>query len=1040
MKKLSLAFILLLSVVCVSPLYAQEHNITGQVTDDLGGLPGVNIVIKGTLNGTITDIDGNYSITATPSDILVFSFIGFKNKEVLVGEQTKIDVVLESDKQQLDEVVIVGYGTTKKKLITGANMNVKGEEISELAPDNAINALQGISPGISLTRSNGMPGEGAKVNIRGMGTIGNSAPLYIVDGVTVNDIDYLSPSDIESIDVLKDAASAAIYGSRAANGVILVTTKKGSKSSNKGKINISLNTYAGVQNIYKMPDVLNAQEYALMQDEGRLNDGLQPWDYASLVPDWDKIESGEWEGTNWFKEMENKNAVVQSYALNMNWNTDKSVYAMGASYYSQDGTLGKQVDPRFKRLTIRFNSDHTLWKKDDLNIIRFGENFTYTNRQKIGIKAGNLYYNDIRSAIATHPFLPMYNDEGEYHYAIDWKNDTPNPVALMEYDKKYTWPKKHNAVGNVYLEIQPIKNLIIRTSYGFNAGFGSGRSWVPEYNLSNKHVNPNESTSQNIYHNYSYTFTNTVAYEFRLNNDNHFKALLGTEMYKKTLNLNISGKNFNGIFNDPEYAYLDNYPIIDPTLTTLSGHDNYGSSVLSYFGRLSYNYKEKYLLTLVLRSDGSSNFAEGHRWGVFPSVSGGWVVSSEEFMQDSKWIDFLKLRASWGQNGNQNIGAFQYSSTITYSNGNYFYGPDKSTISLGGYPSRVPNPNVTWETSEQIDIGLDAHFADSRLKLNLDYYIKTTKDWLVKAPIPATAGTNPSSINGGNIQNKGIELSLGWNEMKNDFSYAITATFAYNHNEVTEIANDEKIIHGPSNILTHGMSEMYRAQVGFPIGYFWGFQTDGIIQNQNEANEYNTRITSDPRANPPGPGDFRYKDQNNDGVINDKDKINLGDPYPNFNFGLQVNLSYKGAYLNFTGVGQAGMQIAKSYRSWNFPYNNYTTDVFQRWHGEGTSNTYPKLTSSGNQNMLFLSDFFIEDAAFFRISNVTIGYELNNLKFWKNLPKTKIYFQGQNLYVFTNYSGLDPEVAWAPDGWASGIDIGTYPPSRNLIVGLSINF
>ena len=1040
MKKLSFALILFLSVTCVLPVFAQEHDVSGRVTDELGGLPGVNIVIKGTLNGTITDIDGKYAIKAAPSDVLVFSFIGFVAQEVLVGEQTSIDVVLKAEKTKLDEVVVVGYGTTKKKLVTGANMNVKGEAIADLAPDNAINALQGISPGISLTRSNGMPGADAKINIRGMGTIGNSNPLYIVDGVTVSDIDYLSPSDIESIDVLKDAASAAIYGSRAANGVILVTTKKGAKSSKEGKVNINFNSYAGVQNVYKMPDLLNAQEYALMQNEARLNDGMQPWDYASLVPDWDKIQSGEWKGTNWFDEMRNKNAVVQSYALNTSWNSAKSVYSMGASYYSQEGILGKQADPHYKRLTVRFNSDHVLWEKDNLKIIRFGENFTYTNREKVGIKAGNMYYNDIRSAMSMHPFMPVYNDEGDYHYAIDWQSDVANPIAKMEYDKKYQWPKKNNAVGNVYAEIQPIKNLIIRTSYGFNAGFGSGRSWVPAYNLSEKDVNPLEKTSQNIYNNYSYTFTNTVSYEYRLNADNYFKGLIGTEMYKKTLSLSMNGENVNGIFNDPEYAYLDNYPVIDPTQTTVGGHDSYGNSILSYFGRLTYNFREKYLFTLVLRADGSSNFAEGHRWGLFPSVSGGWVVSSEDFMENVEFIDFLKLRASWGQNGNQNIGAFQYSSTISYDSGNYFFGPDKSTIYLGGYPARVPNPNVTWETSEQTDIGIDAYFMDSRLKLTFDYYNKITKDWLVKAPILASAGTNPSSINGGNIQNRGIELSLGWNVMNNNFSYGIIGTFAYNNNEVTEIANDEKIIHGPSNILTHGMTEMYRAQVGYPIAYFWGFQTDGIIQNQNEADEYNNRIVADPRAIVPGPGDFRYVDQNGDGVIDDMDKINLGDPHPNINYGLQVNFSYKWIYLNFTGVGQAGMQIAKSYRSWNFPFGNYTTDVFKRWHGEGTSNTYAKLSSGGNQNMLFMSDAFIEDASFFRISNLTIGLEISKFDFWNKLPQTKIYFQGQNLYVFTNYSGLDPEIAWGPSDWASGIDIGTYPPSRNLIIGLTVNF
>ncbi len=1016
-----------------------KHKVKGVVKDNEGlPVPGVNVIIKGTTTGTVTDLDGNFSLDAGANDVLVFSFIGFTPQEVLVGDKGEINIVLSPEASDLDEVVVVGYGVTKKKLTTGANLNVKGENITELAPDNAINALQGISPGVSLTRKNGMPGESAKINIRGMGTIGNSNPLYIVDGVTVDNIDYLSPSDIESIDVLKDAASAAIYGSRAANGVILVTTKKGSQGDD-GKVNISLNNYWGWQNVYKKPDLLNAREYAMIQNEGRLNEGLPLWDYASLVPDWDKIASGQWQGTNWFDEMTKKNALVQNYSLNMSWGNSKSVYSLGASYFSNDGVLGKQVDPRYKRLTIRLNSDHVLYEKDGLKVVRFGENFTYTNSERVGIKAGGIYWNDIRDAFTTSPFLPLYDSTGDYHYAIPWNVLEYNPIGRMEYDGKYTWPKNNHMVGNVYLEVQPIKGLMIRSSFGFNTGVNSYRHWVPAYQLSDNKLNPYEWTQQSLSTKFAYTFTNTASYDFNLGRDHQFKAMVGSEMYKVTRQLSINGKNQNGIFGDPEHAYLDNYPIIDPSLTQLGGKDNYGQAILSYFGRLTYNYKERYLFTAVIRADGSSNFAEGNRWGTFPSVAAGWVISNENFLKNNKIIDFLKLRASWGQNGNQNIGAFQYSSTIIYDKASYFFGPDKTVEYLGGYPSRVPNPDVTWETSQQTDIGLDVYFLDSRLKLNFDWYNKLTKDWLVTAPILATAGTNPSSINGGEIQNTGVEIALGWSDMTKDFKYGITGTFAYNHNEITEIANDEGIIHGPNNVLTQGMGEMYRAQVGYPIAYFWGFQTDGIIQNQAEADAYNSAISADPRAITPGPGDFKFVDQNGDGVIDDKDKIMLGDPNPDFNFGIQLNLEYKGVYMNFTGVGQAGMQVAKSYRMWNKPWNNYTTDVFDRWHGEGTSNTYPKITASGNQNMLHMSDFFIEDAAFFRISSVTIGYDLARLHFWP-LKQTKIYFQGQNLLILTGYSGLDPEVGYGPNKWASGIDIGNYPLPRNLLIGLQINF
>ena len=1010
--------------------------ITGKVVDDTGEpLPGVNVYVKGTTRGTITRVDGTYEIDVDEGTTLVFSYIGYIHQEIKVVGRKVINITLLPETSDLEEVVVTGYGTQKKKLTTGANLNVKGDVITRLTPSNSIQALQGISPGVSVTRSNGQPGSPTKVYIRGIGTIGNASPLYIVDGVTVGNIDYLSPSDIESIDVLKDAASAAIYGARAANGVILVTTKKGKK----GNLKVSFDGYVGWQNIYKLPDLLNAQEYAEIQNEGRINEGLLPYDYPSLVPDWDKIESGEWQGTNWFKEIMNEDALLQNYSINMNGGSDRSTYSFGASYLFDQGVLGKQAKSEYRRLNLRLNSEHIIWQKKDLKIIKFGENLTYTNTEKPGIRTGNLYWSDVRNMLTASPFLPVYNEEGDYHYAIDWNPREPNPIALMDYLGKNVWQNGNNIVGNAYLEIQPIKNLIIRSSYGFNAWFGSYRHWTPEYDLSANTSNPRDKVDQSMNQGYNYTFTNTISYNKNFNDAHNLTVLLGTEMYKVTQSLSVNGHNEDGIFQDAEHAYLNNYPIVDPAYTKVNGSDWYGASILSYFGRLSYNYKEKYMATVVLRADGSSNFMEGNRWGTFPSVSAGWVITNESFMEGADWLNFLKLRGSWGQNGNQAIGAFQYSSSITYNNSSYFFGPDKTIEYLGGYPARVPNPDVTWETSEQTDIGLDVHFLSSRLQLNFDWYKKDTRDWLVNPPTLATNGTASTDINGGRVTNKGIEIALSWKDMSRSFKYGVTLTMAYNHNEVTEIANDEKIIHGQPNVLTHGMSEIYRAQVGYPIAYFWGFKTDGIIQNEQEAEEYNSRITSDPRADAPGPGDFRFVDQNHDGIINDEDKIMLGDPNPDFNWGLQIYAEYKGVYLNFTGIGQAGMQVAKSYRSWNTQYGNYTTDVFTRWHGEGTSETYPKVSSSANQNMLQMSDFFIEDADFFRISNLTIGYNFGDLHFWP-LASTKIYFTAKNLYTFTSYSGMDPEVGYGPDKWSSGIDLGLYPMSRTYLVGLSINF
>ncbi len=1015
----------------------QKTTVTGTVTDESGSpIPGVTVLIKGTNQGTITASDGKYSLSTPPDAILVFSFIGMKTQEVPIAGKTIIDVTMQQEVIGLDEVVSVGYGTQKKKLNTGANLNIKGDVITKLTPSNSIDALQGISPGVSITRSNGQPGAPTKVYIRGMGTIGHASPLYIVDGVTVGNIDYLSPSDIETIDVLKDAASAAIYGARAANGVILVTTKKGKK----GLIKVNFDSYLGWQNVYKSPDMLNAQEYAMIQTEGRLNDGLPDWDYPNLVPDWDKIESGEWNGTNWFDEMKNKNSLIQNYSLGFSGGSDQSIYSFGASYLDDQGVLGKQSNSRYQRFNVIFNSEHKIWTKNDLDIIKIGEHFTYSHRVNPGIRTGGIYWSDIRNMLTASPFLPLYDENGEYHFAIPWNPGLANPIAQMEYTTKYNFSKGSSEVGNVYIDIQPVKNLTIRSMFGFNAWYGSGRHWTPAYYLSSTSYNQYDDVDQSANNGFNYTFTNTVNYSFDINDSHNFMFLLGTEMNKTTTALSVSAHNENGLFQDAEHAYLNNYPVVDPDYTRVNGAEWGGDAILSYFGRLSYNYKEKYLMTFVLRADGSSNFTEGRRWGTFPSISAGWVMTNESFMQDVNWLNYMKLRASWGQNGNKEIGAFQYASTMSYHNGYYTFGPDKSSVFLGAYPARVPNPKVTWETSEQTDIGVDIHILRSRLQFTFDWYKKDTKDWLVNPPVLATTGTASAFINGGSITNKGVELYLGWKDyIGSSFRYGISANIAYNQNEVTEIENDEKIIHGPPNVLTHGMSEIYRAQVGYPIGYFWGFQTDGLFQNQSEADAYNGKITSDPRPDPVVPGDVRFVDQNGDNVIDDEDKVMLGSPQPKYNYGVQLFLEYKGFYANLTGVGQAGMQVAKSYRFWNSNWDNYTTEVLDRWHGEGTSTKFPRVTAGANQNMLQMSDLFVQDAGYFRISNLTIGYNLNKIGFWP-LGESKLYLSAKNLATFTKYTGMDPEVGFGPDPWSSGVDIGLYPLSRTFLIGLSINF
>ncbi|RUA06975.1 MAG: SusC/RagA family TonB-linked outer membrane protein, partial [Fusobacteria bacterium] len=863
------------------------------------------------------------------------------------------------------------------------------------------------------------------------------------------DIDYLNPSDIESIDVLKDAASAAIYGSRAANGVILVTTKKGKKNTDPI---VTVDAYYGLQNMYKKPSVLNAQEYAYIMNEARVNDGLPVYDYASMIPNWSEIENGS-KGTNWVDEMTMRNAPKSNYSINVAGGSDRVTYSFGASRFDQTGIVGGDViDAGFGRTTLRLNTEYIIAKRGDKSLITVGENITYNNSSSKNVAEGNIYYNDLHNALVQNPFMPVRDDNGEYTKTYDnWDESQVNPIALMDYERGNVWQKDNTIVGNVYINIEPIDNLKIRSAYGINSWFGNYRSWVPSYNLGSLNSKPKDIVSQKMNQGSSWTWTNTISYDFSIDKHN-FSTLAGVEMNKSQLSLTLEGQNQGSNFQTPEGAYLINVPIQDVTLIELTGMDwaAQGGGLLSYFGSVTYNYDEKYMFTGVLRADGSSNFYEDNRWGVFPSVAAGWVVSNEDFLSDVDAITYLKLRASWGQNGNQSIPNFGYTSNIEYGN-SYFFGDDKTKISNGANPSNVPNLNTTWETSEQTNLGLDANFFASRLKFTFDWYVKNTKDWLVDVPILATAGAPSAHVNGGAIQNKGIELSLGWSESIGDFNWGATVSMSHNTNKITSIANEEGIIHSPSNVLSQGTAEVVRAEVGHPLGYFWGFETAGLLQNQADVNAYvvptNDVTIANGRAGKPyfddlRAGDVRFVDQNQDGFIDDLDKINMGDPLPDYIFGLQLNAGYKGFYANATLTGQAGMQVMQSYRSFvDKTRQNYTTEIFNRWHGEGTSNTIPRLSTASNRNTTFVSDIYMHDASFLRISNITIGYGFKDLlKNQKFISDLKIYATAQNLYTFTSYNGMDPEVGYGPTKWSSGIDLGLYPAARTFLFGIKATF
>lgn len=1039
-------------------LQQSGRTVTCVVSDNVGPIIGAYVVVRGTMNGASTDADGRAVINNVPDNAtLVVTFLGYVTQEVpLLNDQTKIDVLLKEDAQALEEVVVVGYGVQKKKLVTGATVQVSGDDLAKMSTTSPMTALQSKTPGVNITQDNGQPGSGFKVTIRGLGTIGSSTPLYVVDGVVGGDLTNMNPADIESIDVLKDAASAAIYGARAANGVVLVTTKQGKI----GKTTVTYDGYYGVQYMSKTPDLLTAQEYMTIQDERMFNEGNPSYNWAGLLPSdlYNSITNGSWTGTDWYKEAYNKAAPTQNHSINVTGGNDMSKFSLGFSYTDQDGIVGKPVQANYTRYTARINSDHVILKsKQGFDIIKIGETLNYNFRQNGGIATGNIYWNSIHNLLVANPLLPAYDQDGDWYDYYDkanngWSFDgnSGNPLGSMANGSQgLNENRSYGLMASAYVQIQPIKGLVIKSQFGYNMSASSYRSYSAIARWSNNSNTTMDSVSNSGSSGHSWTLDNTISYAFNIGENNSFDVVLGQSMEKWGMGVNVSSGGNNSMFpgyvspttniNDVmKYVWTDNAKPTELSQRSAGG-SSWGTGALeSFFARLNWNYKEKYMATLIMRADGSSNFARGNRWGYFPSASAGWVVSNEDFMAGARGvIDFLKIRASWGQNGNASINNFQYLSTISFDTSNgYYFTNDKITQTVGGYADILANPDVTWETSEQLNIGLDARFANSRLGLAFDWYKKTTRDWLLTAPIPAVFGLNAPAVNGGDIVNTGVEVALNWDDQIGDFRYGVSVNGSYNQNEVTRIANTEGIIHGAANVLSQGTTEMYRAQVGYPVGYFYGYKTAGIFQNWNEVESTTAKIAG------AQPGDVIFVDTNNDGVISEEDRTMIGNPHPDFMMGFNLYFQFRGIDLSITGSGAFGQQIAKSYRSFaDSPLQQYTTDIFGRWTGEGTSNKLPRLTSGSHVNWQNISDIYIEDGDYVKIQNVTLGYDFKSA--FKKMPfgQVRLYVSAQNLYTFTNYSGLDPEIGYGDSqSWVSGIDVGYYPAPRTYMVGLNIKF
>ena len=1054
--------------------------ITGTVVDAQGPVIGASVMEKGTTNGTVTDFDGNFALNVNPGATIVISYIGYETQEIKVGNQSNINITLSEDDAVLEEVVVVGYGVQKKKLVTGATVQVKGEDIAKLNTTSALEAMQSSTPGVQITQSSSQPGKGYKVYIRGIGTTGDSSPLYVIDGVAGGDINAINPNDIESIDVLKDAASAAIYGSRAANGVILVTTKQGKE----GKIELSYNGAIGWSNVAKRPQLLNAQQYMTIMDEYTFNTAGTKMDWPAFVPQdiLNKVANG-WEGTDWWDAFVNKNAVQHNHSVTLTGGTDRSKFAMSYTYTGNEGIMGAEQASNYNRHTIRINSDHVLLKAKDFDAITIGENVSVSYVKSHDLAEDGMYWSYIHSLLQTCPMLPQYADNGDVYYYQEF-DGTPaygqgwstamfsNPWENLIHGgfNSLAESRSVNTNATAFMVVQPIKGLRWRSQFNYNWGSGSYRNFnEPKSSGYGNATSVVYSVSQSAWLNTNWSIENTITYDLPMFGAHKLSAMVGQSFQSTAWSYNIGGSNKVNYgeqlatLKGWDSAWLSNFKLLNTPDITLTGKPNDEEYLASWFGRLTWDWNETYMATVTVRYDGSSIFTDGKRWGFFPSVSAGWVMTNEKFMQGTKsWLDFFKLRASWGQNGNKNISKYQYLATIALSgesgDSGYKFGSateisTSGTPNTGAYANIVPNPDLTWETSEQLDFGFDARLLNSRLGVNFDWYKKTTKDWLITGPMIAVMGTNPAAINGGDVKNTGVELALTWNDrIGKDFSYNVGVNFTYNKNEVTRIANDNHYIDGPSGVLSQGTEFCYRAEEGKPIGYFYGMSYSGIWQNQEQIDA--ARAAGKAVLDNAQPGDCIWDDWNGDGVItyavgkdaegNDLcDRHEIGNPNPDVMLGVNLGCSWKGFDFAVNGAGAFGQQIMRSYRSFSdAPYQNYDTTIFNRWHGEGTSNTVPRISATGHQNTNWVSTRYMENADYFKIKTITLGYDFKHI--WKACPlqQLRFYVQAQNLVTFTGYTGLDPEVGNTAggSGWASGIDLGLYPPSRTFLVGASIKF
>ncbi len=1025
---------------------AQTITVKGTVKEASGEpIIGANVLEVGTTNGATTDFDGNFQLTTSPNAILKVSYVGYKEKTVQAKES--LTIILQEDSEALDEVVVIGYGVQKKSVVTASIARVGEQELGKVAPVRVDNALKGLAAGVTVTSASGQPGEGSRIRIRGVGTINNSDPLYIVDGMPIDGgIDYLNPNDIASIEVLKDAASGAVYGARAANGVILVTTKSGKE----GNARVTYDFSYSLQNPWKHRSVLDATEYALLMNEGYMNAGYAP-KYA------DPYSYGK--GTDWQKETFNRNAPMQNHQVSVSGASPKTNYYLSFGYFKQDGIVGGDYDrSNYERLTIRSNALQNLYETKDrnwLNKVQLGVNASYAHVKSKGIGTNSEFGSVLGSALALSPIIPVYAEDeaatlAQYAgisdftpvYSPDGRlysiagvdyNEITNPLAQLSLPGSQGW--SHKMVSNFFAEIQIWDNLKFRSSFGADLSFWGNDAWMKKYYLTANNKAPRSWAQSDMSHGYVWQWENVLSYDKSFNG--HAITVMVGQSAKKSTGQTVGAFNYDLIEEDPDRGNLGfTSGLRENGDVNGWGYVHAPHSMASYFGRASYNYDERYMAQVTVRRDGSSNFGPKNKWAVFPSFSLGWNITNERFLSERPtWLSNMKLRGSWGKNGNEAIGAFKYMALSQQGN-NYQFGEDSKVV-IGTKPSILANKGIRWEESEQVDIALDLAFFNNAFTFTVDYYNKKTNGMLIEMPIPNYVGESKPWGNVGKMRNRGVEFEAGYRVKAGDVNLRFNGNASYLKNKLINYGNEA----GYQNLDNiQGVGAITRAQNGLPFPYFYGFKTAGIFQNMDEIRNYTTtdangnKVMIMPDA---VPGDVRFVDVNNDGIIDENDKTNIGKGMPDWTYGLNVSADWKGFDFSMLWQGTAGNKVYDATRRTDISSTNLPSYMIDRWTGEGTSNSIPRFVI-GDQVNWQSSDLYVKDGSYLRLKNIQLGYTVPQRitrKFFVN--SLRIYFAAENLVTLTKYDGFDPEIS--SGGTSLGVDRGIYPQAKVYTFGLNLN-